>query len=125
MLYSIPPDILALSQSEQKAENLGTFAATTEAAVKNPWLDWWDGPRIPTSTSCSSSNDPSIWPIAIHGTEIGTLKAVSALTIQTQPDITIWAFSHASQGKSWCLRNYTDPVACTLNILVPRPVTLS
>jgi hypothetical protein len=115
-LYSIPPDILALSQFEQKAENLDPSTAplsATSELVKNHWLNWWDGPSISAPSSRSENGDTSIWPIAICGTEIGTVKAVSALAVQTRPDITIWAFSHASQVKSWCLRNYVDPVVWT------------
>jgi hypothetical protein len=114
VLYSIPPNILALSQSEQKAETMGPSTASMSVTSEfgtNHWLNWWDGPSLSIPSSCSSQNNTSIWPIALRGTGIGTLKAVSALAIQTRPDISIWAFSHASQGRCWSLRNYVDPVA--------------
>ena len=55
-------------------------------------------------------NTSSIWPLAIGGTEVGRLSGVYELTIQTQPEILIWAFTHTSQCKTWRLRNYVDPV---------------
>lgn len=51
-----------------------------------------------------------VWPLSIRGTHIGTLKGICELSIQTHPDIIIWAFTQAAQCKTWRLHNYVDQV---------------
>lgn len=117
MLYSVPPDIIGLSQKEHRGEDLETDVSTPSAMDRMPrnhWLNWWD---VPLPSDVEGQADPdttkSMWPIAISGTEIGRLKGVCELAVQTQPDITIWAFTHSSQCKSWSVRNYVDLVVRT------------
>jgi hypothetical protein len=110
MLYSIPPDVIAFSQTERKAKSPNA-QISREGFHKNHWLNWWDEPSASADTQTSDTNEPNtIWPISIHGTEIGQLKHVCELAVHTRPDITIWAFTHSSQCKSWRLRNYMDPI---------------
>jgi hypothetical protein len=113
MLYSIPPDVIAFSQRERNAKSSATHSVAEERP-KNHWLNWWDEPLSTASLWPPNTNEPStIWPITIHGTEIGHLKDLSELAVQTSPDITIWAFTHFSHCKSWQLRNHMDPIMRT------------
>jgi hypothetical protein len=113
MLYSIPPNVIASSQMERNITSSDT-PYTSEARPKNHWLNWWDESPSPPSNQPPSSDEPStIWPITIYGTQIGHLKNICELSIQTRPDITIWAFTHTSQAKSWRLRNSIDPIVRT------------
>ena len=106
VLYSVPPDVIALSQREQKAETRVVDIqppVSIEGRSQNHWLNWWDEPR----------DHNTIWPLAIRGTTIGRLKGICELAAQTRPDIIIWAFTHASHCKTWRLRNFVDPVIRT------------
>jgi hypothetical protein len=112
MLYSIPPDIVVHSQTEQGFESLGTSTSGNckpEKCSKNGWFTWWNEKLPPDVLPDAGSRDPgNVWPIAIRGTEIGKLKNICELAIQTRPDITIWAFAHNSQCRAWRLRSYVD-----------------
>jgi hypothetical protein len=117
MLYSIPPDIITLSQLEQKAESSDIYTVpplSSEGRAKNHWLNWLDEPcsLIPTNRS-DNYYTKSIWPITIRGTEIGKLSGVCEVSIQTRPDILIWAFTLSAQCTAWRLQNYVDPIVCT------------
>jgi hypothetical protein len=115
MLYSIPSDVIVLSQTEQNAATWDVYTSppfSTEGRSKDHWLNWWDEPAAlaPANTSEATDTPSSIWPLAIRGTQIGTLKGICELAVQTQPDITIWACTHASHCKTWRLNTYADPV---------------
>jgi hypothetical protein len=118
VLYSIPPEIIVHSQSEQKGKDLDSDAETspgTQKKFKNHWLNWWVVP-LPTDATTpfpnhQDSNSP--WPIAIRGTKIDLYKGICEIAIQTLPDITIRAFTYSSKCKSWRLRSYVDPVVRT------------
>ncbi|CAG5183619.1 uncharacterized protein ALTATR162_LOCUS10671 [Alternaria atra] len=95
VLYSIPPDVIQLSQMEQNAKCWDAYNASTNPTLRRQrdhWLNY------------------SIWPLAIRGTEVGRLAGVCELAIQTQPEILVWAFTHTSKCKTWRLCNYIDPV---------------
>lgn len=95
ILYSIPPDVCNMSRSEQRADSWDVYTAppsADEGRPENHWLNWWDEP-LPCTTGANSR----IWPVAIRGQEIGTLKGVCELAIHTKPDITIWGFALSSQ----------------------------
>lgn len=108
ILYSVPPDVLELSYMEQKGNSWDIYAAppfSSQGRAANHWLNWWSEAF---STYRWGSNP--IWPVAIRGTEVGTLRGVCDLAIQTLPDITIWGFTLDSRCKTWRLRNHADPV---------------
>lgn len=114
MLYSLPPDVLALSKLEQAAESREVHNAlpfAPDIRSYDHWLNWWDEPIAsePANRSEGDNNSP-IWPIHLSGTEIGRLSDLCELAIQTRPDMIIWAFTYTSQCKTWRLRNYADPV---------------
>ncbi|KAF2003439.1 hypothetical protein P154DRAFT_486661 [Amniculicola lignicola CBS 123094] len=108
ILYSIPPDVLALSTTDQKADSWDVYASppfSLEGRTNDYWLNWRDEPNKPVSVDSNN-----IWPISIKGIEIGTLRGVCELAIFTQPDITIWAFTHNSQAQTYQVRGFADPV---------------
>ncbi|KAF2630750.1 hypothetical protein BU25DRAFT_455826 [Macroventuria anomochaeta] len=114
MLYSIPPDVLALSRLEQAADAWDVYNAPPFSSIDrhyDHWLNWWDEPTAfdPVNRSEADSDSP-IWPISLSGTEIGRLSGICELAIQTRPDILIWAFTYTSQCKTWRLHDYVDPV---------------
>ncbi|PSN60599.1 hypothetical protein BS50DRAFT_579124 [Corynespora cassiicola Philippines] len=103
LFYSVPPDICNLSRLEQKAESWDLYSTppfSTEGRDENHWLNW----LVETRSSANAGHNP-IWPITIHGTEIGVLRSICGLAILTRPDVTIWAFSVSSNSKVWQLRS--------------------
>ncbi|KAH8726313.1 hypothetical protein GQ44DRAFT_758966 [Phaeosphaeriaceae sp. PMI808] len=90
MFYSIPPDVIIFSQTEQQEQN-------------------WLANKSSLLLNTNNWSDCQVWPLGIRGIKIGTLKGISELTVQTQPDLVIWAFTYSSQCKSWRLRNYVEP----------------
>ncbi|KAF2031781.1 DUF221-domain-containing protein [Setomelanomma holmii] len=114
MLYSVPPEVIRLSQMEQKAESWDVYTAppfSSEGRSENHWLNWWEGSAAVGTASRAGTDQPNtIWPLAIDGTEIGKCDNICELAIQTRPDIIIWAFTHNSQCWMWRLHNYVDPV---------------
>ncbi|KAF2876547.1 hypothetical protein BDV95DRAFT_229170 [Massariosphaeria phaeospora] len=118
VLYSIPPDVLALSRLEQKAESWGVYTAppfSSEGRNKDHWLNWLQEPY----TLHSPDNNP-IWPIAVRGTTIGTLPSVCELAIVIKPDIAIWAFALDAQSKTWQLRNRGDSARLSRRYICQR-----
>ncbi|ORY16263.1 hypothetical protein BCR34DRAFT_557519 [Clohesyomyces aquaticus] len=104
VVYSVPPDVLMLSKLEQKADSWDVYTSppfSTEGHAKDHWLDWWDEPHIPEHSP--------IWPLALRGTHLGSLRSVCELSVFTNPDITIWAFSFA-QSTTWQLRGTAEPL---------------
>jgi hypothetical protein len=100
VLYNVPPDIIALSRLEQKAESWDVYTVppfTQAGRTKDHWLDWWDEPYTLDRAELISP----IWPIAVRGTIVGTLAGVCELAVVTRPDIAIWAFGLNSQAKTW------------------------
>jgi hypothetical protein len=97
VFYTVPPDIFSLSTLEQKAETWDVYnnpPFATEGRTKDHWLNWWED-----EYAASRPDRSPIWPIAIHGVEMGTMPGVCELSILTYPDITVWAFALDSQAK--------------------------
>jgi hypothetical protein len=108
VLYSVPPDVCNLSRSEQQAESWDVYNAppfNNEGRTANHWLNWWNEPY-----PSNRWGDNPIWPIAVHGTEIGVLRNVCEISVSTTPDITVWGFTLDAQCKAWQLRNHADDV---------------
>jgi hypothetical protein len=100
VLYSVPPDILASSRLEQKAESWDVYTAppfTHAGRAKDHWLNWWDEPYTLNSPDLLNR----IWPIAVRGMVVGTLAGVCELAVVTSPNIAIWAFGLDSRAKTW------------------------
>ncbi|KAF2683493.1 hypothetical protein K458DRAFT_478370 [Lentithecium fluviatile CBS 122367] len=111
VLYSVPPDICNLSRAEQKAESWDVYNSppfNDEGRTPDHWLNWWDEPCF-----ANRWGDNPIWPIAVRGTEIGTLRTVCELAISTREGITVWGFALDAQCKTWQLRNHADAVIRT------------
>lgn len=127
VLYSVPSDVLALSALEQTAESSDVYKTAPFSSTgrqHNHWLNWWEEeestPRLMDRSEAGDEN--SIWPVMLSGTEIGRLADVCELIVQTRPDIVIWAFTYASQCKTWRLHNYVDPVVRTKQCVDKRGV---
>jgi hypothetical protein len=91
VLYSIPPDVCQMSRMEQKADRWDAYMAppfVDKRRAKDHWLNWWDAP-----SRSEMAGNSTVWPIAIRGQEVGKLKGVCELAIQTKPEITIWGFA--------------------------------
>jgi hypothetical protein len=116
MLYSVPPDMIILSQLEQKEEGLGSSACFPFGTKlhKDHWLNWLDE-HMPFGAGhqTEAATFGQVWPIVIRGTVIGTLKGIRKVAVQIRPDIVIWALTHSLQFKSWRLRNSSDPTVPT------------
>ncbi|KAJ4984657.1 F-box domain-containing protein [Stagonosporopsis vannaccii] len=114
MLYSIPPDVLALSRFEQASESLdvhNTPPFSSTGRHHDHWLNWWNKPiNFGPANRSDAGNDNLSWPISLSGTQISIMSDVCELAIQTRPDLLIWAFTYTAQCKTWRLRNYVDPV---------------
>lgn len=114
VLYSVPPDVLALSKLEQAAESREIYKEppfSPDGRHHDHWLNWWDEPvACDLDNRPESDNDSPIWPISLSGTEIGRLPDICELAVQTTPDITVWAFTYTSQCRTWRLCNYAHPV---------------
>lgn len=122
MLYNVPPNIVLYSRAEQNGDNtadrddLNLFAVSANSV--NHWLNWWDIPLTSDVAAHADPEDPnSPWPIALGGTEVDQLKGICEISVQTHPDITIRAFTHSAQCKSWRFHNYVDPVVRTKQYL--------
>jgi hypothetical protein len=71
-LYSVPPDVCNLSREEQMADSAEIYDLppfSIEGRTSDHWLNWWDEPY----TGNRWGSNP-VWPIALRGTEIGTLR---------------------------------------------------
>jgi hypothetical protein len=116
MLYSVPPDMIVLSQLEQEDESLGfsTCFPFGTKLYKDHWPNWLDE-HMPFGAEyqAEAAESGQVWPIVIRGTVIGTLKGIREVAVQIRPDIVIWALTHSLQFKSWRLRNSVDLTVLT------------
>lgn len=114
MLYSVPPDVLALSRLEQTAESGDVNIPTSfdsKVQDSNHWLNWWDEPPVFDPAERLGTDDSNtVWPILLSGMEIAILPDICELAVQTRPDILIWAFTCTSQCKTWRLHNFVDRI---------------
>lgn len=118
MLYSIASDIIVDSQKEQENISAAQTAVFAHNRTRDHWSNWWsDSVTCETTDNNTIEPSASVWPISLRGTEIGKLKGICELAVQTEPDLTIWAFTHFSQCRIWCLRNYADPFARTKHFI--------
>lgn len=85
-LFSIPPDIFRDSQS---ADN------TDLASRDDSWHLYHD------NSPCGDAEAGKLWPVKIHGTEIGRVPSLSDLAVDSSPVFTIWAFSAKGAAFVW------------------------
>ena len=100
-LFSIPPDIFLASQS----------ADTTEPSPDN---DSWhlyhdnslhDDGDADVDAQTGAQTQRSLWPVRIHGTEMGRVQSLSDLAIDSSPAFKIWAFSALGEAFVWEISN--------------------
>ncbi|KAL6164299.1 hypothetical protein ACJQWK_09965 [Exserohilum turcicum] len=53
-----------------------------------------------------------VWPLAISGTEVTRLADVCEISVQTQPELLIWAFTRSARCETWRMQNHMDPRLC-------------
>lgn len=107
ILYSIPPDVLSLSRLEQKAESWDIYDSppfSLEGRAEDYWLNWWGEPDDATFSAHTLS-----WPISIQGIEVGHSKGICELAVQTNPDLTVWAFTLHAQATTWRIKGESGP----------------
>lgn len=114
MLYSVPSEVYKVTRFDKEAETGESGTArplSTEERRQNHWQDWWDEPSVLASTAQDRGDyGESKRPTTVRGTEISRLSGICELSIQTQPDILIWAFTAYSQCKTWRLRSHPGPI---------------
>jgi hypothetical protein len=106
-LYTVPPDIFNLSTLEQKAESWDVYTTapfSIDSRTQDHCLEWLDTPCVQDTPD----RNP-VWPIAVRGVEIGSMRGICEITVFTHPDITVWAFNLDAQSKTWQMRHQTEP----------------
>ncbi|KAI9814763.1 MAG: hypothetical protein M1827_003029 [Pycnora praestabilis] len=99
-LFSIPPDNLNDSKTEQSYHfpaPLSSCGPISSLSDKVSWRqdgsleeeDWHSLPR-----KCS-------WPVRIKGTEIGSVRDLSDVAVDSGPDLTVWTFGADGMAYTW------------------------
>lgn len=110
-LYSVPGDIFSTSQNEPSifvGPMMQPGASTKDA--KTDWMSWWPDDGLQEWLKIAQNPSPdvfprSVWPVKIKGQEIGTCSSISDLTIDSGPNMVIWAFGKDGSTTSWTLDN--------------------
>ncbi|KAF2759325.1 hypothetical protein EJ05DRAFT_510155 [Pseudovirgaria hyperparasitica] len=105
VLYTIPPDIMMLSNLEQSLEsdveggNASIRGADIEGKIRvlRERLSYW-----PTDFTDRGSHTFS-WPLYLPGTEIGKVTGLVELAMQSNPRLVIWAFGRDGWTVTWQL----------------------
>jgi hypothetical protein len=106
--YSVPGDVFAANQGSQIFLG-GSYLQAGSAEKRNrDWVEWW--PNDGLHEWLNHSKDPipgvlpkSIWPIKIRGQQIGICPELVDLTVDSEPAMTVWAFSKAGVATIWKL----------------------
>lgn len=100
VLYSVPPDVLALSRREQAAESRDPFSSSGRS--ENCWMNWWDGPGF------EDQGIGEVWPVCLDSAEIGMLPGVCEVVVQARPEIVVWGFEDKGRGRVWRMKSYKE-----------------
>lgn len=90
VLYCVPPDVCNFSRGEQKVDTWDAYAGEEERFGRNHWWEWWGERGEQKERGC-------VWPIRIRGQEVGVLRGVCEVAVQTRPDVTVWGFAMDSR----------------------------
>lgn len=99
VLYSIPPDVLALSKLEQQKKG----ADPTPEADRDYWANWWPECQLPKALHAAPKRP--LWPLRIRGTEIGRMEGLVEFAVLTRPELTVWALVLDGRAKVWRVDN--------------------
>lgn len=122
--FSVPPDVFQANQGPQTLVG-GSWlrsSSVTESA-KTEWMKWWpsdDGLqdwRSYTSEEVADILPKSVWPVKIRGQEIGTCSGLVDLTVDSGPDMTVWAFSKEGISTVWKLDDGKMSSVKTLRVM--------
>ncbi|KAJ9668818.1 hypothetical protein H2201_001064 [Coniosporium apollinis] len=102
VLYSVPPDVFAVSVREQQktrssAPNAGTLDSVEEYTH---WKDWLP-PSSLTAQPCFTCRRDSPWPVLLKGTVVGSPDRLVELAVHSSPDLTVWAFGLDGRAAVW------------------------
>lgn len=110
-LFSVPPDIFAVSQDTQagSSRSASVFKKTSSrSGSRDNWLYWWPDENL--QHWLDHTHDPvpgilprSVWPVRIKGQLIGCCAGLVDLAIDSGPHMTIWAFSKTGIAAVWKL----------------------
>ena len=102
VLFSLPPDVLALSAAEQMRE-CGLRSLEREDVVQE-WIDWWPEEHCPLDRAAiddAGGSPKSIWPLFLKGTTIGRLENVVEVAVNDSDELCIWAFALDGRAVAW------------------------
>ena len=97
VLYCVPPDVCNFSRGEQRVDTWDSYAGEEERFGRDHWWEWWPESGEQKESGC-------VWPIRIRGQEVGVLRGVCEVAVQTRPDVTVWGFAMDSR----CVGNVLD-----------------
>jgi hypothetical protein len=107
-LFSVPSDVFATNQGGQSPLSASSYLRS-KSGQENPtseWIDWW--PDDGLQEWLNHARDPvagilprSVWPVKIRGQQIGSCCGLVDLTIDSGPDMTIWAFNKHGVATVW------------------------
>lgn len=127
-LFSVPPDVFADSQavhglSPTTGASIFGTSSSNSAGDEPPassareslrrqnggseWMDWWPDDNLQDWLENASDPVPGtlrrrgLWPIQIHGQQIGTCAGVVDLMIDAGPQMTVWGFSCEGIATVW------------------------
>lgn len=118
-MFSVPSDVFSISQSEPSLLSVsGTKIAQPSTnrmsshEQNTDWMAWWsDGSLLEW---VNHTQDPvpgvlprGVWPLKIKGQMIGTCASVVDLTIDSGPQMVIWAFGRDGLATVWKIDNGT------------------
>ncbi|RDW64204.1 hypothetical protein BP5796_10706 [Coleophoma crateriformis] len=117
-LFSVPGDIFNASSRSQFTRS-GTAwlrPSLDQNSANIDWVPWW---RNQTMQNCPGGEPDSAlgsqlkgtWPTEVRGQQIGSCKGLVDLSIDSGPDMAIWAFSKEGQAKVWQINTGQHKVA--------------
>ncbi|KAG9243389.1 hypothetical protein BJ878DRAFT_423731 [Calycina marina] len=106
-LYSVPADVFEAIQPN--AASLGSSwlrGGPRLTKPNNDWQTWWPDEGLQALLTGAEDSGTgllpkSIWPIRIRGQHIGTCPDVVDITIDSGPNMTIWALSKDGKARVW------------------------
>ena len=107
-LFSVPGDVFATNQGGQSPLSASSYlrSKSGQDSQASEWIDWW--PDDGLQEWLNNSRDPvagilprSVWPVKVRGQQIGTCSGLVDLTIDSGPDMTIWAFDKHGLATVW------------------------
>jgi hypothetical protein len=108
VLYSVPPDVFALSKREQRTAGPLNDGEIVDAS---PWLSYWPKDDIPANyprpappgSDTFVSGPRAIWPLFIRGQVIGQVEGLVDIAVNKVGGLAIWGFGLDGRARVWQL----------------------